>query len=55
MKLNSSMFVFLIITIAILVFCQVHIVANATSSEGQISETWKVQVEGGSYTNVSEI
>ena len=53
MKLNSSMFVFLIITIAILVFCQVHIVANATSSEGQISETWKVQVEGGSYTNVN--
>jgi len=53
MKLNSPMFVFLIITIAILVFCQVHIVANATSSEGQISEASKVQVEGGRYTNVN--
>ena len=53
MKLNSPMFVFLIITIAILVFCPVHIVAKATSSEDQISETWKVQVEGGNYTNVN--
>jgi rhodanese-related sulfurtransferase len=47
------MFVFLIITFAILVLYQVHTVANATSSEGQISETSKVQVEGGSYTNVN--
>lgn len=38
---------------AILVLCQVHAAANATLSEGQISKASKVQVEGGSYTNVN--